>query len=185
MEFQHPHKYGLMAMAAIRDNAKFEKYRKLLSPHVDFFMENNFVNDIAPPHLSICYFSYPQKYPKEAVKKLVPKIVHILEDRMPLKIKAKGLKMLTLEHNFVAWNIIDWGNIPGLRKQIILKLSSEIEHFRDPHLDFTPHIGLAAIKKGHEEEVRFITDESINDEEMEIELDRIYIYYPDRPEKII
>jgi len=100
MVFKHPHKYGLMAMISQRDNDKFDLYRESLNPFVKFFMEKDFFCDVAPQHISLCYFSYPDKYPKEYVKKLVPKIIDIIKDKIltPIEIKIENKSNNSLEN---------------------------------------------------------------------------------------
>lgn len=187
MTFKHPHRYGLMAMISKKDNDKFDSYRSKLKPFVKFFMERDFFDDIAPQHVSICYFSYPEKYPKEYVQKLVPKIIEIIKSKMPLKIKAKGLCgwwELELGAPALLWNITDLGDISKIRAEIVKELSLDIEHFNDPEMDFTPHIGVALGNDSYKEEIKKIVNSSKNDDEIELEIDRFFIFYPEGPEEI-
>lgn len=187
MTFKHPHTYGLMALVSKKDNSQFDKYRKNLIPYSEFFMEQDFVQNIAPQHISLCYFSYPEKYSKSYVKKLVPKIVKRLKTNIPLKIKVKGLKgwwELDVGFPVIFWNITNFGNIAELRNSIVKDLSNSIEHFKDKNMDFTPHIGVSLAKKEFEKEIRKIVDKSKKDPEIELTLDRIFIFYPEGPEEI-
>ena len=187
MVFKHPHKYGLMAMISQRDNDKFDLYRESLNPFVKFFMEKDFFCDVAPQHISLCYFSYPDKYPKEYVKKLVPKIIDIIKDKMPLKIKVKGLSgwwELNLGVPALVWNITDLGEIPRIKDKIINELSKDIAHFNDIEFDFIPHIGVAWGNEENKEEIKKIIDQSKKNPEIELEIDRFFIFYPEGPEKI-
>jgi len=186
MEFKHPHKYGLMAMVAKEDYKFLEKYKKKLDKYVKFYMKPNFFDDIAPQHVSLCYFSYPEKYPEEFVKKLVPKINEITKNYLPLKLKIKGLlwggELIGVP--VILWNILDLGIINKFHNELIDALKKDIKHFNDPKIDFTPHIGVALIKKEYQEEVKKIINESRDDEEIELILDRLFIFYPKSPKQI-
>ncbi len=187
MAFKHPHRYGLMAMVSKKDYIKFETYKKVLSPYVKFFMKEDFFEDIAPQHISLCYFSYPDKYPEEYVQKQVPKIIKIIKKHFPLKIKVKGLLGgwdVGIGVPAILWNIIDFKEINKMHKEIILALKEDIEHFSDSEMDFTPHIGVALGKEDKIDELKKIINQSKEDNEIELTIDRFFIFYPNGPKQI-
>ncbi|MFH1506522.1 MAG: hypothetical protein ABIE94_06070 [archaeon] len=187
MKLKHPHNYGLMVLVKKEDYDAFKEYRQKLEPYVKFFMEKEFFDGIAPQHLSLCYFSYPKKYPEKYVNKLIPKIIEILKDQLPIKIKVKGLIgwwECNLGVPAILWNITDYGEILRIRKKIIKKLSSDIDHFKDENPDFTPHIGVALGKKEKESELKQIIKISKKGKEKVITLDSIFIFFPSGPKKI-
>jgi len=187
MAFKHPHRYGILAMVRKKDYKHFSKYQKLLKNHVQFFMKKEFFNDIAPQHLSICYFSYPENYPKEYIEKLVPKIRSVIRNNLPLQVKVKGLIgwwELSIGVPALLWNITDLGNFPKLHKEVVKTLAPYIEHFNDPEMDFTPHIGVALCKKEKFKEIKKIVDHSKEDKEQVLIIDRFYIFYPNEPKEV-
>lgn len=183
----HPNRYGLMIMVSKKDYPKLKKYKSKLNPYVEFYMEKNFFDDIAPQHISLCYFSYPNKYSKEFITKLVPKINKIAKKYMPLKVKVRGLIgawEIGLKIPAILWNIQNFNEINKFHKEIINKLKNKIYHFNNPKLDFNPHIGIALGKQKNINQLKKIIKESKKDKEIELSLDEIQIFYPDNPKKI-
>ena len=68
MKFKHPHIYAVMAMVDKKDYKFLSKYKKELNPHVQFYMKKEHFDNVAPQHISMCYFSYPKKYSKKSTK---------------------------------------------------------------------------------------------------------------------
>jgi SAM-dependent methyltransferase len=187
MKFKHPHKYGLLAMVSKNDYKYLEKYEEKLDSCVEFYMEPDFFDDIAPQHLSLCYFSYPDKYSEEYVEKLVPKINAVVGMFLPLKVKVKGLIGgwdLGLDLPVVLWNIIDFEEINKFHDLLLSVLKKDIEHFNDSEMDFTPHIGVALGRQDRLEVLKQIVEESRKEAVIELTLDRLYIFYPNGPKEI-
>ncbi len=187
MVFKHPHRYGLMLMVSKKNYAHLEKYKAELDPYIKFYMKPDFFDDIAPQHISICYFSYPEKYPEEIASKLVPKINTVIKKHLPLKIKIKGLMggwEIGLGAPAILWNIISFDNINTVHHEIIAALKNDIEHFNDPETDFTPHIGIALGKAEDTTILKEIIEKSKNDPIIELTIDRVYIFYPNGPKQI-
>jgi 2'-5' RNA ligase len=150
-------------------------------------MKPELFGDIAPPHISMCYFSYPDKYPRERIKLLVPKIIAVLKKYLPLKVKVKGLMgawEIDLGVPGILWNIQDFSKINQFHNELIDVLKEDIEHFNDPEMDFSPHIGLALGNPEKIEELKKIIKESKQNKEIELTIDRIQIFYPEGPEEI-
>jgi len=187
MVSKYPNKYGLMLMVDKKDYRFIKKYKKNLDPYVEFYVNPKMFNDVAPQHISLCYFSYPEKYPKEHIKKLIPKIIKIAKKYLPIKLKVKGL-MGGWELNWgfpvIMWNVVDYNNINKFHKEIINSLKEEVEHFNDPDLEFEPHVGIALGKNESIEELKTIINATKKDEEFEIQLSSLEIFFPSAPEKI-
>lgn len=187
MVFKHPHTYGLMAMMELKGYNYFMPFRNQLEKYTKFFMETHFFDDVAPQHLSVLYFSYPEKYSSEYIKKLETKIKEILKQHLPIQLRVQGLQGWW-EHNLgvpaICLNIVDYGPIYSLRKALIDELKKDIEHFNDSELDFTPHIGVAIVDTDFKKEIKLIVDASKKTKEVTLELNHFYIYYPKGPEKI-
>ena len=150
-------------------------------------MKEDFFEDIAPQHISVCYFSYHEKYPEEYVKKLVPKINETIKKYLPLKIKVRGLLggwEAGIGVPAILWNVTDFEEIKKLHKELISTLKKYINHFNDLEMDFTPHIGIALGNDKKIEELKEIIKESKNDPEFELTIDNFYIFYPNNPKKI-
>ena len=174
-------------MVSKKDYEQFETYKKELKPYVKFFMKEDFFDNIAPQHISICYFSYPEKYPKEYVQKLVPKINKIIKKYLPLKVKVKGLLGgwdVGIGVPAILWNITDFEEINKMHDEIISSLKKDIEHFNDPEMDFTPHIGVALGDDKKIEELKKIIQKSKQDSELTLTIDHFHIFYPDGPKEI-
>jgi len=187
MVFKHPHRYGLMVMVSIKDYTFLERYKQSLDSHVKFYMKPDFFDDIAPQHISLCYFSYPDKYPEEYVAKLVPKINKILKKYLPMKLKVKGLLGgwdVGIDAPAILWNVIDLKQSELLHKEILRVLKSDIDHFNDPEMDFTPHIGIALGKIDSISVLKKIVNKSKSDNVIELTLDRAFIFYPNGPKQI-
>ncbi len=183
MAFKHPHRYGLMAMVSKKDYIFLKMYKDRLDPNIKFYMKEDFFDDIAPQHISICYFSYPEKY----VEKLIPKINEIIKKYLPLKVKVKGLLggwEIGIGVPAILWNITDFEEIKKIHEEIISALKGDITHFNDPEMDFTPHVGIALGYDEKIEELKSIIKESKEDPEFELTIDRFYIFYPNGPKKI-
>lgn len=186
MVFKHPHTYGLMAMVNKKDYKILELYKDRLNPLVDFYMQTEYFDNIAPQHISLLYFSYPDKYPEEFINKLIPIINKIAKKYFPMKVRIKGLmsgEELGIDNRTILWNIIDFGEIYSLHKELIEALKEDIDHFKDPEI-FTPHIGVALAKTGKMDEVKDIVAESKHDKIRELTLDRLDIFYPKGPKTI-
>ncbi len=187
MTFKHPHRYGLMAMVSKKDYLFLKMYKDKLDPNVKFYMKEDFFDDIAPQHISVCYFSYPEKYSEEYVKKLVPKINEIIKKYLPLKVKVKGLLggwEVGIGVPAILWNITEFDEIEKMHKEIMKALKEDIEHFNDPEMDFTPHIGIALGNDEKIEELKKIIADTKNDSEFELTINNFYIFYPNGPKKI-
>ena len=187
MEIKHPHRYGLLFMVSKKDYKYLNKYKKKLDPNIKFYMKKDFFDDVAPQHISMCYFSYPNKYPEEVVSKLVPKIIEISKKYLPFKVKVKGLLggwELGWDFPVIMWNITDFKMINEIHDELVGVLKKDIEHFNDPKLDFDPHIGIALGDETKIEELKKIVGESKKDPEFELTIDRIYIFYPNGPKEI-
>lgn len=187
MIFKHPHEYGLMALVSREDYILLDKYRKKLDPLVKFYMRPDFFEGVAPQHISLCYFSYPDKYPEEFVEKLAPKINKIAAKFLPLKVKVQGLKggwELGLGVPAIVWNIIDLKKISQFRAELVAELKKDIAHFNDPEVDFTPHIGIALGKEEETAKLKEIVEKSRNDKPVELTINEIFIFYPKGPKRI-
>jgi len=187
MAFKHPHRYGLMATVRKKDYLFLKMYKDKLDSNIKFYMKEDFFDDIAPQHISVCYFSYPDKYPEEYVEKLVPKINEIIKKYLPLKVKVKGLLggwEVGIGVPAILWNITDFKEIEKMHKEIIETLKEDIEHFKDPEMDFTPHIGIALGNEEKLEELKKIIEDSKEDPEFELTIDNLFIFYPNGPKKI-
>lgn len=180
---QHPHTYALMAMTEKKAYTILETYKSRIDKHIEFYMQEEFVKNIAPQHLSLLYFSYPKKYPKTYVKRLEAKIKTVLKKYLPLHIKVQGLEVRDFGVPVVCWNITELGATQACREELIEALRKDIEHFNDEELEYTPHIGVAKIKEGEERNVKKILQE-INEEEQELLLDQPTIFYEEGAEKI-
>ena len=178
---KHPNKFALMAMVNENDYEMFNDYRKKLSDFVEFFMEKDFVNDVAPQHISLVYFSYPDKYSESYVKKFLPVIKKLIQKYITLTIKVKGLN---LDFPVITWNIIDYGNVKLLRKELIKELSPHFKHLLDMEKDFKIHVGVALAKKENLVKIKEIIDGSKKAKEQVLRLDKFYIYFEDKPEQI-
>jgi 2'-5' RNA ligase len=84
----------------------------------------------------------------------------------------------------ILWNIIDFKKVKKMHKEIIKELKGDIEHFNDPEMDFTPHIGIALGKEEKIEELKEIINRSKEDPEFELTIDNFYIFYPNGPKNI-
>jgi 2'-5' RNA ligase len=187
MKFKHPHVYGLMAIVDKKDYRFLSKYKKQLNPYVEFYMKKEVFDNIAPQHISLCYFSYPKKYPQKYVKQLIPAINKVAKKYLPLKIKVQGLKgAWELGWNFPAilWNIKNFKEINKFHKELIKILKCKIKHFNDKDLDFTPHIGIALGKKEKIPELKRIVSKSKKDKIIELNISSLQIFFPKGPEEI-
>jgi 2'-5' RNA ligase len=187
LKIKHPHRYGLLFMVSKEDYNHLNKYKLKLDPYVKFYMKEECFNDIAPQHISLCYFSYPEKYPKEVIKKLVPKINRIAKKFIPMKIKVKGLLggwELGWGFPVIMWNIVDFGKINEFHKKLITSLKKDVEHFNDVDLDFEPHIGIALGNDEFLPKLKEIVENSKSDSEFELILDKLSIFFPEGIEEI-
>lgn len=187
MTSEHPHKYGLMAMVSKKDYKYLKKYKKQLDPYVRFYMKPKRFNDIAPQHISLCYFSYPEKYSEDYIKTLIPKIIEIAKKYMPVKVSIKGLQggwELGWSFPVILWNIQDYSKLNRFHEEIINELKKAIEHFNDPEFKIDLHIGIALIKEESIEDVKKLIEKSRKDNEFEITLDSLEIFFPSGPKKI-
>jgi len=187
MVSKHPNKYGLMLMVDKKDYKFIKKYKKKLDPYIEFYVKPKMFNDVAPQHISLCYFSYPERYPREYIRKLIPKIIKIAKKYLPIKLKVKGLIggwELNWKFPVIMWNVIDFSKINKFHEKIINSLKNDIDHFNDTGLEFEPHIGIALGKKESIEKLKTIVNATKNDEEFEIQLSSLEIFFPSSPEKI-
>ena len=188
MASKHPNRYAVMLMVSKNDYKFLDKYRPLLDPHVEFYMKEETFDDIAPQHVSLCYFSYEEKYPKEYIKKLIPKIKKIAKKFAPIKVTVKGLLggwEMGWDFPVIMWNIENLEEINKFHNELISALKEYIEHFNDSELNFEPHIGIALAKRTDLPSLKEIVKRSKNDRPVEINLDRITIFFPDGPEEIM
>jgi hypothetical protein len=194
-EFKHPHTYGVMVMVDKKDYNYISKYRKKLKPYVEFFMKKDNFENIAPQHISMCYFSYPDKYPKEYVIKLLPKIKEIAEKYLPLKVAVKGLLggweigfkspvSSGQESPVIMWNITDFTKINRFHEELISALKSKVQHFNEKNLDFSPHIGIALGKQENLPQLKRLVQQSKHDKEIILTLSSVQIYFPTGPEEV-
>lgn len=181
----HPNAYGLMAMVGEEGYSHLMRYTPSLDRHVRFYMPREVSGDIAPQHLSICYFSYPQLYPPLQVRTLVPRIRRIAGSYMPLRIVVQGLEG-GWERGWrvpaVMWHIIDYGHVHEMRDAVRTELKDEIAHFRENEI-FEPHIGVA-VAKTVSSDLKRIVQESRKDDAFTLELSSLQIFFPSGPEKI-
>ncbi|MFH1917077.1 MAG: 2'-5' RNA ligase family protein [Nanoarchaeota archaeon] len=161
MDFKHPHRYGFMILTQKSDYTFLERYKKKRDPLVQFYMKPEFFNNIAPQHLSLCYFSYPDKYPSTYIKRLIPKLIPIIKKHMPIQVRAQGFQggwEIGLSNPAILWNITDYKKTNQFHNEIIQALQKDIQHFNDPETDYTPHIGIALGKQECLQELKkFIT----------------------------
>lgn len=141
--------------------------------------------DIAPQHLSICYFSYPERYPPELINALLPRIRAVAARSMPLKVQVQGLEggwERGWELPAIMWHIVDFGETRGFHDAIREELKNSIKHFNEEDV-FEPHIGIAL---AHEDtvELRRIVEGSRNDAVFTLTLKALQIFYPDGPQEI-
>lgn len=198
MKFKYPHIYAIMAMVDKKDYKYLQKYKKELSPNVQFFMKKENFDNVAPQHISLCYFSYPEKYSCGYIEKLVPKINEIAKKYLPMKIKVKGLlgawelgweSPILADHEspVIMWDISKESlkKIKSFRDDLVLTLKDKIEHFNDPDLEFTPHIGIALGKQEKMAQLKEIVKKSKSDAEITINISSLQIYFPNGPRQIL
>lgn len=178
-----------MLMAAKSVYTQFNPLRKQLLPYTKFFMEPSFSNNIAPQHVSLCYFSYEDRYPKELVQQWIPDIKSIISMYLPIRLRVCGLQgWWERKEDFpvLCWNVLDWTKIDALHKEIIQTFADRVKHFSDKTLAFSPHIGVAYCPDAKIGDLKQIVAASKNHEhEFELTFDSAYIFFPEGPEKIL
>lgn len=129
MPNKHQNRYALMLMAAKSVYSKLNPLRKQLLPYTKFFMEPSFSNNIATQHVSLCYFSHEDKYPKELVQEWIPEINSIILRHMPITLRVRGLQgWWERKEDFpvLCWNVLDWTKIEALHKEIIQTFANRV-----------------------------------------------------------
>ena len=175
----HPHKWALMAMLSKESNRQFASYKNFLQGHVERFMEETLIDDIAPPHLSLLYFSDLERYPRDLIERYLPRIQALIKPHLPLTLTAKGLHYWHdngWDRAIIIWNITDFGMIPALRKQLLNLLSNDFPHVQEME-PLNLHIGVAIAKDN--KRTRTLVEQTTTDQEITLMLDKVSIFLPE------
>ncbi|MFT4308614.1 MAG: 2'-5' RNA ligase family protein [Candidatus Woesearchaeota archaeon] len=168
----HPRRYAVMLMVSPESYDAFD--RTPFEPYAVRFMECSFVDGVAPPHVSLCYLSYPERYPRSFVERYEECIAAIISSFGAVSLEVEGFTTLDVSDGVVAcWRILDDTVLRAMNRALVEELGSMIPHLRE--MPFEPHIGLALLRD--EPAARALIAEP--EARTRITFSSVMIYYPE------
>ena len=174
----HPHRYAVMLMVSHDGIEAFD--RTPFEPYAIRFMERSFIDGIAPPHVSLCYLSYPERYPRSFIEPYEARIRTIISSFGTVSLDVEGFTTLEVdEGSVVCWRILDDTVLRAMNRALVEELGSAVPHLRE--MPFDPHIGLALVRDSPG--MRALIEESR--ERARITFSSAMIYYPQGAREIL
>ena len=174
----HPRRYAVMLMVSPESYDAFD--RTPFEPYAVRFMERSFVDGVAPPHVSLCYFSYPERYPSSFIERYEERIAAIISSFGAVSLEVEGFTPLDVSEGVVVcWRIIDDTVLRAMNRALVEELGTVVPHLRE--MPFEPHIGLVLLRD--EPAARALIAESRV--RARITFSSVMIYYPEGAREIL
>jgi 2'-5' RNA ligase len=167
------------------------KYKKEVSPYVDWFVKKNYKYPInfMRPHITLKYLGYHSKYSNRQIEKLIPELSEIARKYLPMKITIRGLSIGTkYETAGILLNFKPKDKVRKFHQELIKTLKNKIDFFENMDLkNFEPHIVLGSGPKTKEnlKRLREIEKKSRKDKKVELTLTDCYILFKNKGPRTI